>query len=355
MKSSDIASIRLASQRIVAPGSGSAAAAVAHMGAMQAQDHGNALWAIGLRTQGAGIADVRAAIDSHTVVRTWMLRGTLHFVAGADVRWMLALVAPRAIAAQASRHRQLELDETVFAACRKLLLKALRGTTLTRGALFDLLGAHGIATAGQRGIHILWRLAQDGVICFAAHEGKQPAFALLDEWLPDAGPVLTRDEALATLAQRYFASHGPATLADFAWWAGLTQADAKRGLAAAAGLEQCVIDGAAAWMAQGAQAHGGEGVYLLPGFDEYLLGYKERSDVLAPQYADRIVPGGNGVFKPMIVARGQIVGTWQRSDCQVEPFAALGQRASKALAAALQRYRAFCADAGCAAASDGSG
>jgi len=341
LNSSDIAGIRLASQRI-STACDSAAAAVAHMGAVQAQDHGSALWAIGLRTAGAGIADVRTAIASHAVVRTWMLRGTLHFVAGADLRWMLALVAPRAIAAQAGRHRQLELDESVFAASRKLLAKALRGTTLTRSALFALLDAKGIATTGQRGIHILWRLAQDGLICFGAHEGKQPSFALLDDWLPDAGPVLTRDEALATLAQRYFGSHGPATLADFAWWAGLTQADAKRGLAAAQGLEPCAIESASWSMAHGAQPQRVGGVHLLPGFDEYLLGYKDRGHVLAPQFAERIVPGGNGVFKPMIVSDGQIVGTWQRSDCQLEPFAPLGRAESKALAAAVQRYRAFC-------------
>ena len=346
MNRSDIAGIRLASQRISAPGCSSPAGALAHMGAMQAQDHGNALWGIGLRVPGAGIADVRDAIASRAVVRTWLLRGTLHFVAGADLRWMLALVAQRSIAAQASRHRQLELDEPVFAASRRLLAKALRGTTLTRGALFELLESKGIATAGQRGLHILWRLAQDGVLCFSAHEGKQPAFALLDEWLPDAGPVMTRDEALAALAQRYFSSHGPATVADFAWWAGLTLADARRGLGGAAGLEQVHIDGKVWAMAEGAagRPHGAGGVHLLPGFDEYLLGYKDRGDVLAAQHAGRIVPGGNGVFKPMIVADGQIVGTWQRSGA-VEPFEPLGRAQTKALAAALQRYRAFCGEA----------
>jgi hypothetical protein len=346
LESSDIAGLRLASQRISEPHCDGPAAVVAHMGAMQAQDHGNALWGIGLRSAGASIADVRAAIASGAVVRTWMLRGTLHFVAGADLRWMLALLAARSIAGAASRHRQLELDEPQLATCRKLLAKALRGTRLTRGALFALLDANGIATTGQRGIHILWRLAHDGVLCFAAHEGKQPAFALLDEWLPDAGPTLTRDEALATLAQRYFRSHGPATVADFAWWAGLTVADAKRGAQAAGGLASASIAGKAYWMADTAaeRGHAADGVYLLPGFDEYLLGYKDRADVLAAQFAGRIVPGGNGVFKPMIVAHGQIVGTWQRGASDPEPFVALKRADTKALAAALQRYRSFCGE-----------
>ena len=342
MNSSDIAGYRLAAQQIGGSHCASAAALVAHMGAMQAQDHGNALWGIGLRVPGAAVTDVRAAIASGAVVRTWMLRGTLHFVAGADLRWMLALVAGRSIASMAGRHRQLELDEKVFGACRTLLAKALQGKTLTRGALFELLESKGIATQGQRGIHILWRLAHDGLICFAAHEGKQPAFALLDDWLPGPGPALPRDEALAALAQRYFTSHGPATVADIAWWAGLTMADAKRALAAAQGL---VAANGYSMAADATPA--GEGVFLLPGFDEYLLGYKDRADVLDPQFAGRIVPGGNGVFKPMIVVGGRIAGTWQRSAAGLspEPFVPLKRADARALAAAVQRYQAFCGEA----------
>lgn len=350
MNSSDIAGLRLASQQISSARCADAAALVAHMGAMQAQDHGHALWGIGLRVPGADIAHVRAAIASGAVVRTWLLRGTLHFVAGADLRWMLALLAPRNVAGMAGRHRQLGLDEDLFAAAGKLLAKALRGKTMTRGALFALLDAKGIATTGQRGIHILWRLAHQGLICFAAHEGKQPAFALLDEWLPEAGPALPRDEALAALAQRYFASHGPATLADFAWWSGLTMADAKLAVAGSDALEQVDINAKRYWMAQGAAAapHPAGGVFLLPGFDEYLLGYKDRTDLLDPQFAERIVPGGNGVFKPMIVVDGRIVGTWQRGADALapQPFVPLKRAASKALAAAVQRYQAFCGEGG---------
>ena len=163
-------------------------------------------------------------------------------------------------------------------------------------------------------------------------------FLLLDDWLPDPGPALTRDGALATLAQRYFTSHGPATQADFAWWAGLTMADAKRAMEAAA------ID-VKAWPAGAAAPPGG--VYLLPGFDEYLLGYKDRNDVLDPRFAERIVPGGNGVFKPMIVVGGRIAGTWQRSAAGLspEPFMPLKRADTKALAAAVQRYQAFCGEA----------
>lgn len=343
MQSRDIGQARLAAQQISATRFDDPAALVAHMGAMQAQDHAHALWAIGLRVKGGTATSVQGAIAARGVVRTWMLRGTLHFVAGADLRWMLALVGARNVAGAASRHRQLGLDQKVFDSCRKLFEKALAGTTLTRGALFALLGEQGIETAGQRGIHILWRLAQDGVLCFSAHEGKQPAFALLDDWLPQSAPALTRDEALARLCERYFAGHGPATVADFAWWAGLTLGDARRALAACEGLQPAEIEGQQFWMPEGLAPSGRAGVHLLPGFDEYLLGYKERGAVLDEAYAGRVCPGGNGVFKPMIVAGGRIVGTWQRGadGLAPEPFESLTQAQAGAMERAAKRYCAF--------------
>jgi hypothetical protein len=346
LKATDIARSRLASQQISSTRFKEPGALVAHMGALQAQDHASMLWAIGLRVEGATLASVRAAIAARQLARTWMMRGTLHVVAAGDVRWMLALLGERNTAGMATRHRQLELDDKVFAACRKLLAKALCGTTLARTALFDLLEANGIATGGQRGIHILWRLSQDGLLCFADHIGKQPAFALLDDWAPDSGAQFTHDEALAQLAGRYFGSHGPATVADFAWWSGLTLADAKRGLAGSSGLESVTAGGKTWIMAPGEAGKAGR-VFLLPGFDEYLLGYKDRGDVLDPEHAGRITPGGNGVFKPMIVANGRIAGTWQRGAAGLapEPFAPLSAAQSKALASAAARYRAFCADA----------
>ncbi|HZV67447.1 MAG TPA: winged helix DNA-binding domain-containing protein [Telluria sp.] len=326
-----IATIRLHCQHIARPRLTDPGALVAQMGAMQAQDHANALWAIGLRTAGADAVSVRAAIADRRIVRSWVLRGTLHCVAGADLRWMLALLGERSIAGMAGRHRGLGLDDKLFAACAKLVVKALAGgKQMTRPALFALLDDAGIATTGQRGIHILWRLAQQGLLCFGDHAGKQPTFALLDDWLPAPGPRYTRDEALAELAHRYATSHGPASAADFAFWAGIKLSDARLGLAAGEGLEQVEADGVRYWMAPGAAEASAApgGVFLLPGFDEYLLGYKDRGAVLAAEHAPRIAPGGNGVFKPMIVSGGRIVGTWQRAGAGVgtEPFIALKRR-----------------------------
>src|SRR5215207_8083432 len=223
----DIADRRLRNQRIAGVGFERPGDVVAWMGAVQAQDYLGALWALGLRMKTATEEAVEQAIAERAIVRTWPMRGTLHFVAPADVRWMLELLTPRVLAGRKARYRQLELDQKDFDRSRDLLVRALEGDRqLTRDALYEKMEAAGISTGGQRGIHILQRLALDGLLCFAAREGKQPAFALLEEWVP-AARMLDRDEALAALAERYFTSRGPATLQDFTWWSGLTVADAK--------------------------------------------------------------------------------------------------------------------------------
>jgi hypothetical protein len=203
---------------------------VGGLGAVQAQDYLGALWAIGLRLRAAETA-IEQAIATRSIVRTWSMRGTLHFVAAEDVRWMLGLLAPRSLASSLGRLRALELDQAVFNRSRDLFIAALSGgKQLRREAMLELLASANISPGGQRGIHILGRLAQEGLICFGAREGKQHTFALLEEWVPQAmlrlGPK-SRDEALAELARRYFTGHGPATLPDFVWWSGLTTSEAR--------------------------------------------------------------------------------------------------------------------------------
>ena len=351
----DIAHQRLLHQRIAQPKLERSSFEHPHqvvrwMGAMQAQDYGQALWAVALRTVAATQADVERAIAERRIVLTWPMRGTIHLVAATDVRWMLDLCAPRKLAADGLRLRQLELDEQTLSRCEQLFREALAGRPpVTRSAMLGLLERSGISPAGQRGYHILWRLAQSGLICFGPRQGKEQTFVLLEEWLPDA-PVKSRDDSLAALAERYFASHGPATVHDFAVWTGLTLRDARAGLESVqGGLVSESRDGLEYWWADGPaelSATQAAKVHLLPGFDEYLLGYKHRQDVIAAEHAARIAPGGNGVFLPMIVAGGRVLGTWKRkakkSGVQVtlEPFLeidALEDRAREAV----MRYGAF--------------
>jgi hypothetical protein len=318
MSSSDIAHQRLLNQRIAGEKFARPEAVVSWMGAMQGQDYGQAVWAVGLRTKSGTLADVERAIADAQIVLTWPMRGTLHFVAAEDAKWMVTTFAARRIAGDARRLKQLELDETIMGRCQELFHEALAGgKRLTRAGMMNLLEDASISPKGQRGYHILWRMAQEGLICLGPMEGKEQTFVLLDEWVKKPHE-LAREEALAELARRYFGSHGPATLQDFAGWVGITLTDARAGVEAVKGELRSEKYGSQEYwsgseMPKTKKSDGVEGLYLLPGFDEYLLGYKDRDDVLAREHANQVVPGGNGIFKPMIVLDGQVVGVWKRT------------------------------------------
>ena len=349
----EIAQQRLVSQRIEGKQCATAEEVVRWMGAMQAQDYGQALWAIGVRMQAATVADVERAIADGTIVRTWPIRGTLHFVLAEDAKWMVKLSEERMIAGDGRRLEQLELDAMTIGRAEEALCDALEGgKRLARPDVMRLWEEAGISTTGQRGYHLLWHIAQRGVICVGPMLGKQQTFALLDEWAP-AARELAREEALAELANRYFVSHGPATLQDFAGWAGLTLTDARAGLEGAKSGSGLVAERREGqeYVRAGAEAPDvtadmALGVHLLPGFDEYLLGYKDRSAVLAAEDAQKVVPGGNGMFLPMLVVGGQVVGTWKRTvrknrvDIALKPFVTLGD-VEERVSEAATRYSAF--------------
>jgi hypothetical protein len=240
----EIARRRLESQRLSRTTFTKPEELVAWLGAVQAQDYLGALWAVGLRLVDACEPDVERALAERTIVRTWPMRGTLHFVAAADARWITELLAPRAVAAGASRLAAAGIDRAVNTKARRALERKLEGgRRLTRPAAYRVLEDAKIATGDSRGLHLLWLLAHDGVLCFGPREGKQQTFVLLEEWLPGARR-LDREEALGELARRYFTGHGPATIADFAWWSGLTRSDASRAvLLAGKAIEDETIDG----------------------------------------------------------------------------------------------------------------
>ena len=323
---------------------------VASLGAMQAQDYPGALWAIGLRRPGVTEAAVEKAIAERQIVRTWPMRGTLHFVAPADIRWLLKLLTPRIVAGAAERRKRLELDDATFAKCEKAFVKALQGgKQLTRDEMQQVAERAGVRVDAQRSYHIFWRLAQEGVLCFAARQGKQQTFALLEEWVPKARP-LEREAALAELARRYFTSHGPAQLRDFVWWSGLRVIEARTALElASAKLAKVTLEGETYWRSpeQHTAPHPPATAYLLPGFDEYLLGYKDRSAVLDKAHAEKIVPGSNGMFLASVVLHGRVAGTWKKTPKKnvtvitVNPFAGLKKAEKEAIAVAAEQYGRF--------------
>jgi hypothetical protein len=344
-----VASARLSRQQIERHEFTKAADVVAWLGAMQAQDFGAAKWALGIRLpEGTTVADVDSALSGGDVIRTHVLRSTYQLVHSSDVRWMLALVAPRLIARHAARYRQLDLDEPTFRRSRAALETALRdGDQLTREELAVVLGRAKISTAGQRLAHLLARAELDAVICSGAVRGKQATWALLAHRVPSRSDLRSREEALAELAHRYFRSRGPATVADFAWWSGLTISEARAALESVrSNLTADVICGQAYWGPGGRSASPSPlHAHLLPAFDEYLVAYKDRTAVLAPEHVQRINAGG-GLLAPSIVLDGAVVGIWRagkrRGEVDVElDFFEPHSRVHPAIGRAVARFAAF--------------
>ncbi|GGH23646.1 winged helix DNA-binding domain-containing protein [Paenibacillus segetis] len=318
--------------------------------AMQAQEYMQAVWAIGLRTSSSTLADIEQAIAERKIVLTWALRGTIHFVPPEDVKWLIQLSASRVMGQGQKRLTQLGVDDQTLMRCREIIYEALKGhQQITRSDLLQLLEQVGINTTGQRGYTILWNLTYQGLICFGPKMGKQQTFVLLDEWVPEARE-LTLEESIAELALRYFTAHGPSTVQDFAWWSGITLTDARMGLEEVKGqlhFEQ--LNGSQYWMSREVsktQMLEDSGVFLLPGFDEYILGYKDRSAVLSPEYTPMIVPGNNGVFLPTLVSGGKVKGLWKRTikskgiEFVITPFEYIGDKEEQVIIAA-ERYATF--------------
>jgi hypothetical protein len=339
---------RLANQHVSRPTFRDPADVVRWLGAVQAQDYLGGLWAVGLRTKGATEASVEEAIARRAIVRTWPMRGTLHFVAAEDVRWILPILTPRVVAGAQSRFRQLGLDGATFARSARVAERALAGgKVLRRDTLYEIWNGAGIATHDARGLHLLGVLSQTGLLCFGPREGKQQTFTLLEEWLPPSR-ALDREEALGELARRYFRSHGPATVHDFAWWSGLTVTDARAGLESVKSeLESWESDARTFWFAASPSVRAGAGgAYLLPPWDEFTVAYRDRRDILEPKYATRVNAGG-GVLSPVIVVRGEVVGTWKRTikkdtvTVKAALFRALNRADREAVAKAVDRYARY--------------
>jgi len=311
----DIASLRLNQQLISSQRLATPEKIAAHLGGMQGQDLPGVKWSIGLRLPDAAEADINAAFDKGKIIRTWPMRGTLHVVAAADVRWMLSLTSPKNLSGSQRRRDALELDDKTLSRCHQVFTKTLQGgQQKNRDEMYAALEAAGISIEGQRGYHILWNAALHGLICLASISGKEQNYALLEEWVKPV-KAKVRDEALAELAWRYFNSRGPATIKDFIWWSGLSATEARAGFEdIRSRLVSETVGKTIYWMSPDiALPEDKVRAFALPGFDEYILGYQDRSAVLAPQHAEKICPGGNGMFISSIVIDGQVVGTWKRT------------------------------------------
>lgn len=270
-------------------------------GALQAQDLGSGKWSIGVRT-GQTEQQVDASFAAGEILRTWPMRGTIHIVHPQNTQWLLDLTGVRAFSGVQRRWEFLGIDRDLVFRAGDVLRDALQDGPLTRSACLAALNDAGIET-DKAAYHFLWHTSQRGITVIGPNEGGEQTFVLLDRWAPQQR---TPEDPLALLARMYFQSHGPTTAKDFQGWTGLTLTAARQGIRAAdldSDGDLFFVDGPVDPLPE---------ALLLPGFDEYLLGFKDRTAFMAPEHMNAVVPGGNGMFRATAVYRGRVIGTWLR-------------------------------------------
>lgn len=326
-----------------------------HHLAMQGQDWGASQWAVGSRLPGAKLTDVLAAYDDGHIVRSWPMRGTVHVVSAEDLPWMLRLMGVRVLSGVQRRWEYLGINEQMLERARDVAVELLRGgRRCLRSEFAAAIEESGIDLQGQRNYHTIWYLAQTGTICNGPTRDGEQELVLLDEWIKNPR-VLSRDEALAELGIRYITSHGPATVDDLVHWTKLTKRDCKTAFEANEDeLVKLTYNYATYFMRRDHLEVLSEldvsiepRVLALTAFDEHLLGYKDRSAVLDPKYANLVDPARNGVFRPTIVANGRVVATWKKTrrtnalKIEISPFTRITAKDRKDAMIALERYGAF--------------
>ena len=344
-----IATQRLYSQKLLNSSFTTSAEVVAWLGVVQSQDYMGAKWALGQRGDGLTDYHIEQDFNAGHILRTHVLRPTWHFLAPADIRWMLTLSAPRVHAVNGTYYRKYELNADLFARSKDLFIKALEGNQYrTREQLAEVMQAAGVHADGLRLAYIMMHAELDQLICSGPRVGKQFTYALMDERVPSV-PALSADEALGELAYRYFSSHGPATIRDYVWWSGLTVAQAKTGIARLGlRLNSEDFEGQIYYFA-GYLAPTEEAAltaHLLPNYDEGLASYTDYSAIVEPQFAD-MWDGTHEVLAHHIAINGKVMGSWQRTIkldtvyIQLKPFATLTDEQMQAVEAAAKRFGGF--------------
>ena len=349
MNASEILKLRLYNTGLSHSPFKNAADAVSHLGAVQAQDFAAAKWALGLRIKNSIDESIEKAFNEGIILRTHVMRPTWHFVVPEDIRWMLELTAPRVKMLLAHYNRKLELDDALFAKSNAAIVKALQGHKyLTRQELKTILTKIGIETNVQRLAHIITWAELEGLICSGPRHGKQFTYALLEERVPKA-KKLSREQALAKLALKYFTGHGPAQLKDFFWWSGLADKDARDALdLIKLELEQATFDSKIYWFPTNTNVTAPQlpSAFLLSIYDEYTIAYKDRSDISEARDIERMISRGNALTA-VIILNGKVAGTWGKAlrkntvEIRLNPFRNLNKEEQEALESEVARYGKF--------------
>jgi hypothetical protein len=310
----EVSNIREAGQRISLTEFNTAPEIVGWMGAIQAQDYSMAKWAVGCRLTDSSDEKVEASFDNGEIIRTHVMRPTLHLISANDIYWMTELTAPRIKPGLKSWNKKFELTDSILKRCNHLIeKKLLNGLSLTRGEISEEFNKEKIKTDENRLYHILVCAELDGIICSGPRKNGKHTYALLRERVPYRN-VYTRGESLAELAKRYFTSHGPATLLDFVWWSGLSVKEAGVALESVKSmLISEIVDFKKYWFTGSSPKSNsmGRSVHLLAAFDEFLISYKDRSAAISTSDNKKAV-STNGIFYPVIIENGQVIGVWKR-------------------------------------------
>jgi hypothetical protein len=306
---------RLSNHKLTAnPEATTPGALVSWMGAIQAQDFNMAKWAIGARIPGSSDQLIEDSLDKGEIIRTHILRPTWHFVAAEDIHWMLELSAPRVKVGTRSYDKELELLPEFLHKAYSVIIKELqKGQHLTRLEMSAKFAEAGILVTDRRLKHIMFRAELEGIVCNGKVKNKKQTYCLLDKKVRKTS-TLSKEEALEKLARKYFQSHNPATFQDFHWWSGLTTREARLSMELIR-HDFCIenIDGQDYWFknSQPESPVNTNQIHLLPAFDEYFVSYKDRQHILTTEHHKKVIVS-NGVFRPMIVKGGEIIGTWKR-------------------------------------------
>lgn len=298
-----VATLRVISQGLVGERAGDI---------VQAQDWKASRTALALR-RGVPSVGIDEAANAGAIVRTWPMRGTLHWVPARDAGWLVAISQAATKRAAAARLRQLAIADADIDRCESLV----PAEPLTRAALFALWNGSGIETTGQRGIHLIQQLALRGVLVLGPVIDGVQRFVRADRWI-DAPRSVTREAGIVELGRRYLDSHGPASMRDFLWWAGLLVRDVRElWPEITAGFEPVSHDGRDLWVApdvlDSPHRRSAGSPLLLPAFDELIIGYADRSPTVPSGHFEKVVPDRNGYFLPTVVHGGVAVATWKNS------------------------------------------
>ncbi len=349
MTNEQIIQYRLINQQIAGCSFTTPEEIVSWMAAMQAQEYAMSKWSIGLRLKNTTDSMIEDAFNKGHLIRTHLLRPTWHFVAPADIRWMLKLTAPRVHAINAFMYRKCELDKKILIRTAGILEKQLSdGQFKTRTALNKSLQNKKILADGIRLSLICMYAELEGIICSGPRQGKQFTYALLEERVP-ASQKLSRNEALAKLTRRYFKSRGPATIKDYATWSGLTMKDCRQGIEMMKGLEQETINDQTIYFYPQPlpDMKKLQTTFLMPDYDEYGIGYCDRSAILPPKTVVENSRKKNPVYNRMIILNGVIAGTWQRTFknnqliVETYPFTKLNSTNQIAIRRAVRNFELF--------------